>query len=247
MGIKLLKNWFNNFSWSRLNIRWPETLSAFGAIFSAIAAYYSFQVSDRSVQLTIRQTEYQNYLQRPQLSVIGGAIIPIGINSENKKYEYLAEIRVKNTGGRSALDVGLSAYFPLDIFGVQVDFPRGSLDKDIEYSLHKKFDTEKQLQQQNDKTGYLAWAYNDISPKVEDSGTNVVQNERCAGVFVRELGLASAEQNKGIIVLGNNLPLPFSKKIVVSGLQRILDAAIRQGDSSGLCHNTLYPIANIGS
>jgi hypothetical protein len=81
---------------ARLNIRWPETLSAFGAIFNVVAAYYSFQVSDKSVQLTVRQTEYQNYLQRPQLSVIGEAIIPIGINSENVDAEMFGEKKVTN-------------------------------------------------------------------------------------------------------------------------------------------------------
>ena len=131
------------------------------AIFSAYAAFMSYQVSEKATLLSLRLANDQTLQQKPQVALIGGVVTQTMINVDKNEYEYLVEIKIKNPSLRPAIDFGFSILLPTQPFDQHLEFTRGQIDKDIEFTLQKRFINSGSLKFDVNDIGYLSFAYID--------------------------------------------------------------------------------------
>jgi hypothetical protein len=238
--------------WSLICCAWHKlftvnVLSFVTASFSAYAAFMSYSVANTATMLSLRLANDQVIQQKPQVALISGVVTLSDSNVEDNKYVYLLEIKLKNSGARSAMDFGFSMQMPDDASGEVVVFDRNRIDKDIEYSVAKTFETRGPINLKDRKIGRLALAYADKYPVYNTLNQGATPSaelqleEKCAGVSMRSIQFAKSDQpNKWVVIIESNLIPSLDPNVNKYVPQEdLLRKALGSGDTERLCRQAL--------
>lgn len=190
-------------------------LMLIAAVASAYAAFKSYQGVERTNEIALRLAEDQLKFNKPQIAFLGANISEIYSNEDKDRYEYLIEIRIKNSGQRSALDFGI-VISGFGIFSSEyIIFPRIQINRDSEIFSHYIFQAREKIEVKkiNKNDLLLAWSYIDEYPKYLESEINFIDGQekilnvqQCGDMFLMSTKIVKQDNsNKWVIILEKNL------------------------------------------